>query len=92
MEPLVVGDADCLGRQRTGDETDTAGLLRELPRFADGFRLAAVTRNPELVPDGVEAIRLPARSQELRMAWSLPRLLRRLGPALAHFNHSLPVR
>ena len=26
------------------------------------------------------------------MAWSLPRLLRRLRPALAHFQHALPAR
>ena len=28
---LVVVDADVLGRQRTGDETYVANLLRELP-------------------------------------------------------------
>ena len=26
------------------------------------------------------------------MAWSVPRLLRRLRPALAHFQHALPLR
>jgi glycosyltransferase involved in cell wall biosynthesis len=51
-----------------------------------------VTRHPALVPDGVEALELPARSQELRMAWSLPRLLRRLRPALVHSLHALPAR
>ena len=91
--PLVVLDADVLGRRRTGDETYVENLLRRLPEAAgDALRLAAVTRHPELVPDGVEAIRLPARSQELRMAWMLPRLLQRLRPALAHFQHSLPLR
>src|SRR5207302_6883940 len=29
--------------------------------------------------------------QELRMAWTLPRLLRRLRPQLAHFQHALPL-
>ena len=89
---LVVLDADVLGRQRTGDETYVENLLRRLPEAAgDALRFAAVTRHPELVPDGVEAIRLAARSQELRMAWTLPRLLQRRHPALAHFQHSLPL-
>jgi glycosyltransferase involved in cell wall biosynthesis len=35
---------------------------------------------------------LHARSQELRMAVGVPRLLSRLRPALAHFVHSLPLR
>ena len=34
---------------------------------------------------------MPGRSQEWRMAWRLPRLLRRLRPAVAHFVHSLPL-
>jgi glycosyltransferase involved in cell wall biosynthesis len=89
-DPLVVIDADVLGRNRTGDETYVVNLLRELPAFAQGLRLAAVTRRPELVPAGVEAIELPARVQELRMAFGLPRLLRRLRPALGHFQHALP--
>ncbi len=86
--PLVVVDADVLGRERTGDETYVENLLRALPALAgDEFRIAAVTRHPELVPAGVERLRLPAVLQELRMAWSLPRLLRRLRPALTHFQH-----
>jgi glycosyltransferase involved in cell wall biosynthesis len=90
--PLVVVDADVLGRRRTGDETHVANLLRLLPALAGGeLRFAAVTRRPELVPDGVEPVQLPAGSQELRMAWSLPRLLRRLRPALGHFQHALPL-
>jgi glycosyltransferase involved in cell wall biosynthesis len=90
--PLVILDADSLGRQRTGDETYVEGLLGALPALADDLRLAAVTRSPELVPAGVEPIEVPARSQELRMAWSLPRLLGRLRPALAHFLHAIPPR
>ena len=91
MTSLVVLDADVLGRQRTGDETYVQNLLRHLPEAgADALRFAAVTRHPELVPDGVDAVELPARSQELRMAWRLPRVLRRLRPALAHFQHSVP--
>jgi len=87
--PLVVIDADVLGRQRTGDETYVTGLLRELA--SSDLRFAAVTRHPELVPEGIEPIELQARSQVLRMSFSLPRLLRRLRPAVAHFQHSLPL-
>jgi glycosyltransferase involved in cell wall biosynthesis len=90
--PLVVVDADVLGRRRTGDETHVANLLRLLPALAPDLRFAAVTRRPDLVPDGVEPVELPARSQELRMARSLPRLLRRLAPAIAHFQYALPFR
>ena len=90
-DPLVVVDADVLGRHRTGDETYVRELLRALPAVADGLRLAALTRRPELVPDGVEPVHMPARIQELRMAVRVPLLLRRLRPALAHFVHSLPL-
>jgi glycosyltransferase involved in cell wall biosynthesis len=88
---MILVDADVLGRRRTGDETYVANLLRELPAVAPDLRFGAVTRHPELVPDGVEAIHLPARSQEMRMAWSLPRLLRRVRPELAHFQYALPL-
>jgi glycosyltransferase involved in cell wall biosynthesis len=88
---VIVLDADVLGRSRTGEETYVLNLLRQLPLVAPDLRFAAVTRHPELVPDGVEPVPLAARSQELRMAWSLPRLLRRLAPALAHFQHALPL-
>ena len=88
----VLLDADVLGRQRTGDETYVENLLRELPGSAPDLRFAAVTRNPDLLPAGVEALELPAGSQELRMAWKLPRLLRRIHPRLGHYQHSLPLR
>jgi glycosyltransferase involved in cell wall biosynthesis len=88
---VILIDADVLGRNRTGDETYVLNLLRHLPAVAPDLELAAVTRHPELVPEGVEPIELPARSQELRMAWTLPRLLRRRRPALAHFQHALPL-
>jgi glycosyltransferase involved in cell wall biosynthesis len=83
-------DADVLGRQRTGDETYVTALLRELAGTPD-LRLAAVTRRPDLVPDGIEPVELQAHSQIARMAIGLPRLLRRLRPALAHFQHALPL-
>ncbi len=87
---MIVVDADVLGRRRTGDETYVRELLRALPGVAPDLRLAAVTRDPSLVPPGVEPLSLPARSQELRMAWRLPRLLRRVRPELAHFLHVIP--
>jgi glycosyltransferase involved in cell wall biosynthesis len=91
---LVVFDADVLGRQRTGDETYALNLLRELGPLAReaGVRIVAVTRQPKLVPEGIEPYELRARSQELRMAWTLPRALRRLGADLAHTQHALPLR
>jgi glycosyltransferase involved in cell wall biosynthesis len=89
--PLVVIDADVLGRQRTGDETYVANLLRRLPALAGGeLRFAALTRRPDLVPQGVEAVHVPASLQELRMLHSVPAALRRIGAALAHFQHALP--
>jgi glycosyltransferase involved in cell wall biosynthesis len=91
---LIVIDADVLGRQRTGDETYVRNLLRELPPLAEekGLRIGAVTRHPELVPDGVEPFALETRSQELRMSWTLPRLLRRLRASLVHTQYAIPVR
>ena len=88
---MIVLDADVLGRNRTGEETYMRNLLRELPVVAPDLGFTAVTRHPELVPEGVEAIELAARFQEVRMAWSLPRLLRRLRPQVAHFQHALPL-
>jgi glycosyltransferase involved in cell wall biosynthesis len=91
-KPLVVVDADVLGRRRTGDETYVQQLLRALPPVAGDLRIAAIARDAALVPEGIEPIVLPARSQELRMSVAVPRLLGRLRPALAHFVHSLPLR
>jgi glycosyltransferase involved in cell wall biosynthesis len=88
----VLLDADVLGRQRTGDETYVENLLRALPTAAPELRFAAVTRHPERVPEGIEPLPLPAGSQELRMAWKLPRLLRRVRPRLGHYQHALPLQ
>ena len=90
--PLVAIDADVLGRQRTGDESYVRNLLRELPDVAPDLRFAAITRRPELVPGDIEAIELRARSQIHRMSISLPRLLRQVQPALAHFQYAVPLR
>ena len=51
-----------------------------------------MTRNPARVPAGVESLELPAGSQKLRMAWTLPRLLRRVRPRVGHYQHALPLR
>jgi len=93
VKPLVVVDADVLGRHRTGDETYVLNLLRELaPLVPDsGLRIAAVARSRALVPTGIEAVELTAHSQELRMTLLLPRLLRGLGAALGHFQYALPL-
>ena len=90
--PLVIIDADVLGRRRTGDETYVEGLLQELARLDHGLRLAAITRSPGLVPAGIEPLELPARSQVARMALAVPRLLGDLRPALAHFVHAAAPR
>ncbi len=91
---VVVFDADVLGRQRTGDETYALNLLRELGPLASdaGIRLVATTRRPDLVPEGIEPVELASGSQELRMAWSLPRTLRRLGADLVHTQYAVPLR
>jgi glycosyltransferase involved in cell wall biosynthesis len=91
-EPLVVIDADVLGRRRTGDESYVSALLVELAKLDHGLRLSAVTRCPELVPAGVKPVALEAHSQILRMGFGLPRLLGRLRPRVAHFQHVVAPR
>ena len=90
-DPLVVIDADVLGRQRTGDETYVENLLRALPAVGAGLRFAAITRHPELVPPGIEPIELARAEPGAPHGVRVPLLLRRLRPALAHFVHSLPL-
>jgi glycosyltransferase involved in cell wall biosynthesis len=87
---VILFDADVLGRRRTGDETHVASLLRELGRLHGDCPIVALTRRPDLVPQGIEPYRLDARFQELRMAIAVPRVLRRLRPRLVHFQHVLP--
>jgi glycosyltransferase involved in cell wall biosynthesis len=88
---VILVDADVLGRSRTGDETYVRELLCALPQVAGELRIGALTRDASLVPRGIEPVVLRARTQELRMAVGVPRLLRRLRPQLAHFVHSLPL-
>ena len=92
--PLVVVDADVLGRSRTGDETYVANLLRELPSLAHsaGIRIGAVTRHPALVPEGIEPLSLATPLQPLRMGWTLSRLLDRVGAGLVHTQYAIPLR
>ena len=91
---VVAFDADVLGRRRTGDETHVRNLLRELGPLARpaGIRIVAITRNPGLVPAGVDAYALTTGVQELRMAWSLPRALRELDADLCHTQYAVPLR
>ena len=58
---MILVDADVLGRNRTGDETYVRELLRALPEVAHDLRFAALTRDPSVVPDGIEPIVLQAR-------------------------------
>ena len=88
---MIVIDADFLGRGRTGDETYVENLLRALVPLKRELEIAAIVRDASLVPAGIRPLVLPARSQELRMAWSVPLLLARVRPSLAHFVHSLPL-
>ncbi|MGH2785941.1 MAG: glycosyltransferase family 4 protein [Actinomycetota bacterium] len=89
-DPQILIDADVLGRHRTGDETYVENLLRELGARTDPLRYLAVTRSPERIPAGVEPHRLKAGSQLIRTFVSLPRLVRRIRPALAHFQYVVP--
>ena len=89
---MIVVDADVLGR----DAHRRRDLRREpAARAARGRARPALRRGdaPSRARAGRASSRssCPARSQELRMAWSLPRLLRRLRPELAHFQHALPL-
>ena len=49
-KPMIVLDADVLGRQRTGDESYVSALLRELPGLDDQLRSL-----PANAPDDVAA-------------------------------------
>ena len=75
---------------RRTSETSCARCPPRLP--TPGFASPLRRGGPDLVPDGVEALELPTRSQELRMAWTLPRALRRLGAGLVHTQYAVPLR
>ena len=86
-------DADVLGRQRTGDETYVhEPAARAARRSATGLRFAAVTRRPELVPDGDRADRSCRRAvQELRMAVRCRCCCAGCGRRSRTSSHALPL-
>jgi alpha-1,3-rhamnosyl/mannosyltransferase len=88
----IVVDADVLGRQRTGDETYVAGLLRELPAVAPDLLIAATARHAHLVPAGILPlpVRAPGGSQVFRIGAALPWALYRARATLAHFQYVVP--
>jgi glycosyltransferase involved in cell wall biosynthesis len=92
--PLVLVDGDTVGRGRTGDESYTVNLLRELPAAAPEFAFATSLRNPSDLPSDVPAAvrRLPLNvaSPYRRIPLAFPALARREGAALAHLHYFLP--
>ena len=88
---LVLLDADVVGRARTGDESYTVGLLRELPGVAHDLRFACSLRDladlPADVPAEVERHALPVASPYRRIPFVFPRLARRVGAALVHVHY-----
>ena len=91
--PLVVIDADVLGRRRTGDETYVANLLRELGTLAPIGSPAGRGDPPARSRAGGDrADRAPRPEPGAPHGlYALPRFLRRLGPALGHFQYAIPA-
>ena len=94
--PLVLVDADTVGRARTGDEAYTINLLRELPDVAPDLAFAASLRDPAAMPDDVPSsvrrIALPVASPYRRIPFALPRLARREGASLVHVQYFVAPR
>jgi len=94
--PLVLLDADTVGRGRTGDESYTVNLLRELPAAAPDLALACSVRDPgdipADVPQAVRRIALDVKSPYRRIPLSFPALARREGAALAHSHYFVAPR
>ena len=94
--PLVLLDADTVGRGRTGDESYTVNLLRELPGAAPDLALACSVRDPgdipSDVPRSVRRIALDVKSPYRRIPLSFPGLARREGAALAHSHYFVAPR
>jgi glycosyltransferase involved in cell wall biosynthesis len=95
-EPLVLVDGDTVGRRRTGDESYTVNLLRELPAAAPELSFACSLRDradlPTDVPEAVRRLRLDVPSPYRRIPFAFPALARREGAALAHVHYFLPPR
>jgi alpha-1,3-rhamnosyl/mannosyltransferase len=93
---LVLVDGDVIGRQRTGDESYTLGLLRELPGAAPDLAFACSVREPHAVPGDVpaevERITLAVASPYRRIPRAFPRLARERGAALAHVQYFVARR
>jgi glycosyltransferase involved in cell wall biosynthesis len=94
--PLVLVDADTVGRARTGDEAYTINLLRELPDVAPDLVFAASLRDPSAMPDDVPSsvrrIALPVASPYRRIPFALPGLARREGASLVHVQYFVAPR
>ena len=94
--PLVLVDGDTVGRGRTGDESYTINLLRELPVAAGDFSLACSLRNPDDLPPDVPAavrrLRLDVANPYRRIPFSFAALARRESAALAHTHYFVSPR
>jgi glycosyltransferase involved in cell wall biosynthesis len=94
--PLVLVDADTVGRARTGDEAYTINLLRELPGVAPDLSFAASLRDPEDmpgdVPPNVRRLELNVASPYRRIPFSLPHLAEREKARLLHVQYFVAPR
>jgi glycosyltransferase involved in cell wall biosynthesis len=92
----VLVDADVVGRQRTGDETYTVNLLRELPHVAPDLDLACSLRDPSALPADVDArvarLALPVASAFRRIPRAFPQLASRAGASLVHVQYFVASR
>jgi glycosyltransferase involved in cell wall biosynthesis len=90
-QPLVLIDGDTVGRGRTGDETYTVSLLRELPAAAPELSLACSLRDPAdlpvAVPPAVRRLKLDVANPYRRIPFAFAALARREGAALAHTHY-----
>ncbi|MDX6598095.1 MAG: hypothetical protein QOE87_1982 [Gaiellales bacterium] len=95
-QPLVLFDADTVGRGRTGDESYTVNLLRELPAAAPELALACALRDPSALPGDVPAevrrLRLDVANPYRRIPFSFPALARREDAAIAHTHYFVSPR
>jgi glycosyltransferase involved in cell wall biosynthesis len=94
--PLVLIDGDTIGRGRTGDESYTINLLRELPVAAPELSLACTLRDPadvpSDVPSSVRRLALNVVSPYRRIPLAFPALARREEAALAHVHYFVSPR
>jgi glycosyltransferase involved in cell wall biosynthesis len=90
-QPLVLVDGDTVGRRRTGDESYTVNLLRELPAAAPELSFACSLRDPAGlpadVPQSVRRLALDVASPYRRIPFAFPALARRESAALAHLQY-----